>query len=361
MILQIKDTLTFDEINYLLQIINKTDKFSYEFAHVLHSFDFIEFLVNNPNFLCILFYDNYTFNLNIRNIKGFMLGHTSLMYSQTSQNKLRLTVTKKNDYKEFDYAHIFFVDYFNIVSNENKYTFFEKIQHNLNITLNELHLESCIFKLNSEINDKNLIKKYYNFRPINLDLLSKIGILNNNYVKDPINKVYNTFTYPMTFNKHKIIQMNPNKDDVDLNSLFYSLIEYNLQNYEMCSNITFDELEEIFENDIFYKFLVYDKDTGILTDFVCFVKNTCSNSSMDLYCKNVHFYFGIFLSDNVQYKYDILEYICYYACTNQLFDMMTILDDINKPKISTKFLKTIKKDYYYNTNLNLSNSVYLNI
>lgn len=195
------------------------------------------------------------------------------------------------------------------------------------------------------------IKKTYYYRPINLELLSETNILHKNTLTNTFIKVYNTFSYPIIYKENKVIKTCFNDD-------IFDIIEYNLLKYNSCSdifnNVTYKDIKNIFHDDLFYKFLIYDKHTNKLTDFICLIPTLYGNKNDKQMCRNAHFYLGFFQSQDLQYKYNLLEYICYYANEHDLFDMMTILDEINSNcKLSSKFFKSIKKKYYYDIDINI--------
>lgn len=353
MISQIKYSLNQIEIEYLTNLINLPNKFSYELAHIIYSKDYIEFLSNCEDFICVLFYknDEDKDEDNLQKIEGFILGHVNLLYVQNANNKLINKLSMYKEHKKFDYTPCLFIDF--IYTSDDLSV--KDIMYNLSFFGNG----NCIYKLDKDISYSTFIKKYYYYyRPININLLKNLNILNEEIVTDTFTKVYNTFTYPIDFNKNKIIKLNEKLSNDEFEMIFYKLIEYNFINFEISHEINYNNLKNICDSDLFYKFFIYDDITNELTDFVCFKKFKFYNSDTQLLCDNAHFLMGFFDSYNSQYMYDINEYICMFAHRNNLFDIMTITDNlysssINKKKLNTKFLKSIKKEYYYDENIDL--------
>lgn len=353
---KIKFSLTLLEIEHLTKLINLPNKFSYELGQISYSEDYIEFLSNQEDFICVFFYkddddddeDVVDDDYDIKNINAFVLGNTNMLYVQNSKTKYNKLLNNLSDdffiSEKFDYTRCLFIDFFYI---DNEYLSLKDITCNL-----KFNFENCIYKLNKNI-ESSFLKRYYYYRPINLDLLKNLNILNDVIVTNTFTKVYNTFTYPISFNKNKVIKLNEKLSNENLEILIYKLLEYNFVNFEILCDINENFIKNILNSDLFYKFFIYDKTTNDLTDFVCFKKFQFVDDKNK--CDNAHFYMGFYEYNNLQYKYDINEYICMYASKHKLFDMMTITDNINnkKQKINTKFLKSIKKEYYYDTNLDL--------
>jgi hypothetical protein len=383
MISQIKYNLTNEEISYILHLLNLPDKFSYELANIHYSRNFIDFLVKNNEFTCILFFDNFdetNFEFEIYNAQSIILCHKTKLFLQNQSNKLHIELNdlfnlRRNINKKYDELDTLYIDFFYINKDFNTRYYLHSIINNLKVNFN-----NCIFNLKrytTIFNQKFFAKNFYYYRPINLEKCKEINILDNEILSKSFIKVYNTFSYPLNYNLNKVICFNPQLNNIDFDNLF-ELIEFKLLTYNFsCSNIfnkiTYDQIKNLFNDDTFYKFLIYDKNSNELTDFLCFIPNIYTKSNNDnndndnlIKCRNAQFYIGFFNSTNLQYKHDILEYICDYASKNDLFDTMTILDNIkSKDKVSTKFFKSIKKQFYFSTNLNLKHlneeNVYLNM
>jgi len=359
MIFQIKYNLTLNEINYLLDFINsKNDKFCYELGYLNYSFSFIDFLTKNNDFICIYLYDENSpkIDLDYKNddsLYGFILARKTKLYIQ---DHMSIDINIKKMTKEFSGFEILYIDFIYLKPNFNTNFSFNTIKDKL-----KDEFEYYIYNI-SRCNQSFLCKKYYYYRPIILDILDKINILNKHILTDTFTKVFNTFTYPMNFNQDKIIKFNPVINEDEMKLIEKRLLLYQTFNFQVFNLIEYKEILNIFQNNAFYKFLIYDSYTNELSDFVCLVSNEYLSSFQNdgNKCINAHFYTGFFnysdFSDysDIAYKYHILEYICYYAKQNNLFDMMTILDDLTKCKISTKFLKSIKKKYIMENNLNLN-------
>lgn len=366
---KIKYNLKQHEIKFILNILNSPDKFSYELAQIYYPIDYIEYLINQKHFVCIIFYNvDSVEGLNDINdedthlIKCFVLGKKATICKQIS-DKLNINLNNYFIFKQnvkkvvneqnFEKRDTLLVDYIGINA-KNKYSLLNDIKYNL-----EFNFHNCIYKLNNDISYA-FNKKYYYYRPINLDILQKTNILCENILTNKFIKVYNTFSYPLIFKNTKSINLNPLITEKEIKSICSRVNNYNLKNFEIYREITEDEISNIFNFDggLFHKFLIYNKYNE-LTDMVILMKN--KYNSADKTCDNVHYYIGMFENSDIQYKYDILEFICFYGSEYKLFDIMTIIDDISSKKLNTKFLKSIKKEYYYECNMDFNDYNKINI
>lgn len=393
MIYKIKSQFTLSETSVLLQLINKSDNFSYELSHLTYSIEYLNFLINQDGFVCILVYESNSFSpLFENNLIAFLFCNTKNVFIKnklpelnkefqkitdiqfdvieelanienesenkevTNKNEIKELTNIKNDNKiieEFDIKKdVLIVNLMYVSKESNSFKLFT----NLHKFIYDNFIHSLLVTNKQFI--KQFTKKYYYYRPLNFDILQKMKIL---YIDSPttdiFTKVYKTFSYPINFNSTKIIKYNKIIDDSQILDL-YNTFNTNLhENYDLFKEITLDDFKEIFKNDCFSKFFIYDSNTNKITDFVCFLNSFFTIPNTFLYCKNAQYYMGIYLNKNIQYKYNIIDYIAKYIKENELFDIITVCDDLSKYKnISTKFLKSIKKQYFSHVNLNLQNT-----
>ena len=134
---KIKYELKEDEIKYVLNIINSFDKFSYELAQISYEIDYIEYLMNQKDFVCVFFYEMNEVVIEEKNeldeIKAFVLGKKVCIHQQPILNKLKIKLTNDKNaekFKDFEKIDCLFVDYIGINA-KNKFSLLKDIKYNL--------------------------------------------------------------------------------------------------------------------------------------------------------------------------------------------------------------------------------------
>lgn len=207
-------------------------------------------------------------------------------------------------------------------------------------------------------------KKYFYYRPISIDKLTKSQILNsvNNNNRNIFLKIYNTFSYHVSFLKNVKIEfiVDAGKyDEFNLHDLSEELsnklLEYNRKNKDVFDYIDKDEMYNILKSSLFYKFIIRNNDDEII-NFVCIKWSYITNNigEKKVYSKNGKYYCSFYSNSSSIYISYILEAISEYCYRNDILDIITLEDFFTGD--DTNYFKLIKKcsSYYYIKNIKTS-------
>lgn len=206
-------------------------------------------------------------------------------------------------------------------------------------------------------------KKIY-FRPINYNKLIDTGFLSQNYNKTKLKKLYNSFSYQISFQKkHTLLYLNK---DVEIDDDFVNIIHEKLYNYQRDNHFLFqvhshNDIKNMLTNPRFHNFIFLDKENN--NEIVYFV----NFYELDFYYDNVSFMFhpktnfkNIYLYScffkNKENVNNVLELIHKYLYENNITDLTNIFDIFgysDKDFYNMKLLKNANKIYYYTVNFEI--------
>lgn len=238
-------------------------------------------------------------------------------------------------------------------------------ENNLLCYIYNLNFKKNIFGEVDEI-DKNTLfsKKYFYYRPIYIDKLIESNILDNlsDSNKNIFKKIYNTFSYHRSFLKNVNIEFIVNTDkynEYDLydlaKELSDKLLEYNKKTKDAFDYIDKDEMFDILNSPLFYKFIIRNNNNEIV-NFVCirWFYITNNKTTNKIYSKNGKYYCNFYSNPSSLYISYILEAVSEYCYQKNILDIITLEDFFTGD--DTNYFKIIKKcsRYYYIKNINTS-------
>lgn len=192
-------------------------------------------------------------------------------------------------------------------------------------------------------------RKFYYFRPLNIDALLDIKLLNDSYNTIVKKKVYNSYSYIKNMFKNKTIEFyNGSEPESDIMYKIYIKLNLNdIKEYQLYDIKYYEDFKKMFSNKDFYIFVL--KKNGTVTDFICIYRLDIYSRVNNKECKNGILYYTLYEMDNIEYKKSVLEYIFSYCNTHKLFDAITILEHLGlteKEYYCMKFIKG-RSLYYY--------------
>lgn len=192
-----------------------------------------------------------------------------------------------------------------------------------------------IYKTNRYINKTLLYEELYYYRPINIDKLIEQNMIKNEIDPIILKKIYNTFSYTPAFLKNYTIELITScNHNYNLEELSNFITHELHKEYEVFENFIVNELIEIFDNDLFYKFIIRDQVTQEIQSFVCLYNVTFSKNDHTLFEQEklinsvVCCIFVKDTKDTTEKSYT-LEMISEYCYKNNICDMITITNFLN--------------------------------
>jgi hypothetical protein len=346
---EIKKYVTQDEINSI----------DIKYKHIFNQqniIDYVNYYINLNSSLCLLFKEN-------EKIIGCIIGSKSFLYSKTSQ-KIDLPIIKNKILRKL-YLNKYISNKTNDIENTDpiiKINLFlinyklsnNTIKHLLNLFITEFNKEniddssyisfqsSSYHITTNRMRFNNNLKKYLFFRPINLNKLRQNNIL---FIEKDIliyDKLYTTFSYSYNLKRNKIINIKSYFEENYINTL-YNIWNIKYKQLHDCFDlIDFNEYKTLFNNDLFYHFIIYDSDNNI-TDHLCFKKIIYYNN-----CISAEYYLGFFENKTVSYIDNIFEFIAEYILKNNInipIDMISKYDNFSN--FDSKFMKTLNINFQY--------------
>ena len=215
------------------------------------------------------------------------------------------------------------------------------------------NLSFAHYTINSNIQSPYFSKKKFYHRMINIDNLINCKFLNDDSDGKNISllkKVYNTFSYKLPSKNKKVIIVNNTNKHLYVNNIYEKYKIYSKNTYDVYSDTTLEELNDILDNNSFYNFIVLDSFDN-LESFISFFKIDTINNN---YIYKNGFYYKICfpLETEKMDKIDYLELVNEYIYINNIFDVITFADHFN---INFKQMKCVQgtgelKYYLFNYN-----------
>jgi hypothetical protein len=360
-----------EEINTIVDFINTNDcRFKINDISFLKNYVYFKITKCNTNDICAIVVLKKQ-NLFIKDDSDFKL-YDSICIDYICKRKNTLKTNTDNDNVIYEEGCIPLKTVFsddletNDIINISISTFIKMFDTNyLLCFIYNLNIKRNSFNEIDEI-DKNTLfsKKYFYYRPIYIDKLLKSDILNRLSDND-INifkKIYNTFSYHISFLKNVKIEFIAGADKYDEYDLYDlaeelsdKLVEYNEKTKDVFDYIDKNEMFDILKSPLFYKFIIRNNNNEII-NFVCikwcYITN---NKGKDkIYSKNGKYYCSFYSNSSSLYISYILEAISEYCYRNNILDIITLEDFFTGDE--TNYFKLIKKcsRYYYIKNVKTS-------
>lgn len=307
-----------------------------------------------PNTLCILFYphNKKPQNITTQNMVGFICGHPQTVY-----------IKENNMFKHYKTIDV------------NYLCLIEPLR-NLHVSSYIINIltKQCILKFNNincaiytignqPIKSQSFSNKTFYHRPINVDNLINSKLLNLDKDISVLKHFFQTFDFDNNFLKdHQFVYLtndylNRNQETLIniVDEIHDKLLNINKLNYDIFDYKSKTDIKNILLNNSFYNFLIINKKTNEIKDYICLYNLVTKNITNNILSRNGYFY--IFMtSENDEYKFNIIEYISKFSFENDLFDIITIMDIMEHGYLKEKHFKilnTSTKLYYYMYNLRL--------
>lgn len=304
--------------------------------------------------LCILFYprNKKPTDISAQNMIGFICGRPEIIY-----------IKQKNDFQQYKTID---VNYLCLIKPLRKLHVSSYI---INILTKECILKSnkqvicAVYTIGKIVNAQSFSNKSFYHRPINIEKLINSNLLNLDKYPQALKIVFEKFDWNKDFLKdYKFIHLTKDYLDTNyknleniVNQIHDKLLFINKNNYDIFDYKSKDDIKKLLLNKSFYNFLIINKHNDEIEDFICLYNLITKNIVNNNYSRNGYFY--IFMtSKNDTFKYNIIEYISEYSFTNNLFDMiilMNVMENGFDDNIHYKILNTSSKLYYYMYNLKL--------
>lgn len=215
---------------------------------------------------------------------------------------------------------------------------------------------------------KQYTKKKFYHRPINLNLLISLTIIHDIKKNDKIYNMLSDFYLDEEFIKDKQLTLFSRKKYNDeqykelINIIYNKLKQYNKTNYKIYKKFNKNEIDKLLKNTSFTNFIIFDKLSGTVTDFLSFYKIDCLNQNNKNhkieYYKDGNLYCYFFQHNSSEYLMPLLNYIMYYIKINEIYDIVTIIDNFSYTSEIYKKYKYLPGDIsmnYYMYNLQIQN------
>lgn len=354
-----------DDKKEVIDFIHKNDK-KYKLNDIFFSKDYLYLKIvkndDNNNIYAIVFLKKQS--LFIKDDCDFKLYNS--MYIDYICQVDKCTFDRRQG--SYNNDNVFYINNNENEINENEINKNDIINMSVNIFLKEYNINtiSCIIynKNTLDIDSSLFSKKYFYYRPIGIDNLIKSKILNefNNKDKKLFLKIYNTFSYHISFLKNiklefiTIDRYNDNELYILSRILSDMLFEYNEKNMDIFEYIDINEMYDILKSPLFYKFIIRNND-NIIIDFVCIQYSYITNNIDKIFCKNGKYYCCFYSDSSSIYISYILEMISEYCYKNNLIDIITLNDFFTGE--DANYFKLIKKStqYYYIKNIKISSII----
>lgn len=232
--------------------------------------------------------------------------------------------------------------------------------HMINILTKEAVLryndgfDCAYYTTGTKLNTTHFCNKEYYYRPLNIDKLLDMKMLNETFQSISKKKVYTSFSYNKNLFTNKTLEFyNGNGCDNNLLHDVYNKISVN--NYEIYDIKTVEDLQRMFGSKDFYIIVLKRDDT--ITDVIILFRLDIYYKKTKQLCKNGFIYIHSYEHNILDYKKHLLEYIFSYLYHNNTFDSITITDLFNiidKEYHNMKFIKEYSTLYYYMYNMSFN-------
>lgn len=341
----------------ILNFINKHYNGINDRLSLYYSKELFEYYVTSDT-MCILFYPKgkKPNDISVDNMIGFVCGRPQIIYLKDTNSP--------DSFKQYKNIDVNFLCLVKSLRNLHVSSYI------INIITRECLLNynqtiyCAAYTVNKQLRVTSFSKKQFYHRTINVDNLIETELLNKNYDKDIniLKKIWQSFSYEPNFLKdYKFtLLQSENLTSEELQSLTHQLHDLLLNNNKLSYDIfdykSKDDITKILTNKSFYNFLIINKKTGDLEDFISLYNLTTRNIINNSKSRNGYFYIFMTSKDDY-YKSNIIEYISEYCYNNDLLDMITIMNIMETNFDKYKRLKLLRGSselYYYLYNIKLS-------
>lgn len=340
---QLDDNLKLDILDFINDNYNNVnDELSLHYSK-----DLLDYYITS-NTMCILFYPKG--KISKQTIIGFVCGRPQTICIKDSNTP--------NSFKQYNSIDVNFLCLVQKLRNLHVSSYIINIITrecliNYNQTIN-----CAAYTVSKSLRVKHFSKKKYYHRPINVDNLIQSNLIIQEKELSILKKIWESFSYKPNFLKNYTFTLFQSENfDIDsiVDQLYY-LINYNNKlNYDIYDQKTKSDIKNILTNKSFYNFLIIDKTTNQIQDFISLYNLVTKNLITNSHSRNGYLYI-LTTKENDDYKSCIIEYISEYCYNHDLFDMITIMDIMEQGVDKYKRLKLLNGTgelYYYLYNINL--------
>lgn len=322
-------SLTSEKLDKILYFINKYYVSSSDYTFQLqYSKELFSFFIHNA--LIIEFYPKN----NPSKIVGYIIGKKTSVYL---------------------YNNIFFSSEVNFLCVIPTLRKMGVSSYMINILSKEIILHYNIttshYTISSQIKSPSFGTKQIYHRIINVPTLCHTKFIKNSSNFSDLVKTFNSFNYTQTSKNSHYIKFIHNSTDITsefIQDLYLKYIKYAKSTYDIFNYISLEEFTQTFNNDMFYHFIIYNKNHKI-TSYICLFRL----DSMNVYSKLTYrsgFYYYMFFQ-YPQLIIDSLELVNEYIHNNDIFDVITFSDIFNIDPIPLKCIDGSCSLGYYFYNL----------
>lgn len=340
----------------ILNFINKNYNGINDCLSLHYSKELFNYYITHDT-MCILFYPKgkRPRNVSTHNMIGFVCGRPQTIYLKDSD-----ALDSFKQYKNIDVNFLCLV----------------KSLRNLHVSSYIINIitRECLLNYNKSIycaaytvskplRVKSFSKKHFYHRVINVDNLIKTEFITETNDIHILKKIWESFSYiPNFLKEYDFIFLQSEKINSEelrqlVEQLYNLLLHNNKLNYDIFDLKTKDDIKNILTNKSFYNFLIINKETRKIEDFISLYNLITRNIINNLQSRNGYFYIFMTTKDD-NYKSNIIEYISEYCYKNDLVDMITIMEIMETNFDKYKRLKLLRGSgelYYYLYNIKLSN------
>ena len=319
-------TLTSDKLNKILNFINTYYVSSNDYTFQLqYSKDLFLFFIHNA--LVIEFYPKN----NPSKIVGYIVGKKTPVYLynkifNSSEVNFLCVIPTLRKMGVSSYM-------INVLSKE--------IILHYNITTSH-------YTISSQIKSHPFGTKQLYHRIINVPTLCHTKFIKNSSNFSDLVKTFNVFNYNQTFKNSHYIKYIHNSNDITsdfIQNLYIKYIKYAKDTYDVFNYISLEDFTQTFNNEMFYHFIIYNKNHKIIS-YICLFQLDSINVYSRLIYRSGFYYYMFFQNPNL--IIDSLELVNEYIHNNDIFDVITFSDIFNIDPIPLKCIEgSCSLNYYF--------------
>lgn len=339
----------------LLQFINNNYNNINSNLSLQYSKDLFDYYITRDT-LCVLFYprNKKPTDITTKNMIGFICGHPEIIYIKEND--------KNSNFKEYKTIDVNYLCLTKSLRNLHVSSYMINIlTKECSLTFNK-KINCAIYTIGQQVNTKSFSNKSFYHRPINVDNLIDSTLLQLNKDPEALKQVFQKFDWEKSFlNDYDFIylqknNLKKNKEKLEntIDQIYDKLMLINKINYDIFDYKSKDDIRKILLNNAFYNFLIVNKQTGKIEDFISLYNLVTKNITNNVSSRNGYFYIFMTTKDD-KHKFNLIEYISEYIYKNNLLDMITFMDIMERGFNDThyKILNGSSKLYYYIYNLKL--------
>ena len=325
----------------------------------------LDYFITNDS-LCVIFYPMGTkesFNNEelFDKMIGLVMGRKQCIYIKELPDKYN---NQTNFFKSYNCIDVDFLCLIKQLRNMHVSSYMINILTNQCVIRYNMQIYSAIYTVSKRLCVNSFCKKTYYHRPLKIHNLLQSEMIHNNSNLTLLQKLYNTFSYPIKLLENVVLQyintlnLNENGLNILANALHDKLLTYNQNNYNIYEYKSQHDILKMLTNDIFHKFIVIDKNTNEILDFMCLYHLDTRNLKYNVISRNGYLYSMFFKKYETMYISYIFELVSEYCYKNNIFDMIITMNIYDIKPDQYKFFKLLKGSadlYYYMYNINTPN------